>query len=113
MPSLITASELANYSSTSGCCQNETPCQSSLLFFSKISDKLLIMVESLKRQFEECRSKCVGTPSQGAILVSVDAPQVTLGVRYEFIEYIKRYGPPVAGIFDENLLNILRQQLGL
>lgn len=113
MPSLITAADLTNYSGTSGCCQNETPCQSSLIFFSKLSDKLLIMVESLKTQFEECRSKCMGTPSQGAILVSVDAPQVTLGVRYEFIEYIKRYGPPVAGIFDENLLNIIRQQLNI
>jgi len=85
----------------------------SLEFFEVLSDKLAIMVTSLKTQFEECHAAAKPEYAQGFVLVSIDVPNSTLGVKLEYVEYIKRYGPPTNGIFDQGKLALLRSELGL
>ena len=83
----------------------------SVQFFSTLSDKLVVMTESLKAQFEALRLEALGRSAQGPVLASIDAPKMTLGVKYEYIEYINRYGPPADGKFDAALLAVIRQEL--
>jgi hypothetical protein len=95
-----------------GSCPNpQEDCQSSITFFSKMSEKLLNMVKSLKKQFEACSKPT--TQAKGAILAQIDTPQMVLGVKIEYLEYIKRFGPPSDGIFEENKLKQLRAELGI
>ncbi len=95
-----------------GTCPNvQEECQSSITFFSKMSDKLLSMVKSLKKQFEECSKKT--EVARGTILAEIEAPKMVLGVKLEYVEYIKRYGPPTDGIFEEAKLQLLRAELGI
>ena len=111
MPRYITKT-----SSISGnCCtsNNTESCQSSISFFSKLSEKMLNMVTTLKKQFEECKANSKPSQAKGFFLASIDTPQMTLGVKQEYIEYIKRYGPPSDGIFDEVILARLRTELGI
>jgi hypothetical protein len=100
-----------------GCCESrsapkEDSCQSSLNFFTKLTEKMVIMVKSLKQQFEECR-KQITTKAKGFLLAEVEVKTAPLNVKYEYIEYIKRYGPPTNGVFDEDKLKKLRTELGL
>lgn len=90
----------------------QEPCQSSLNFFSKLSDKLLTMVKSLKKQFDECKN-AITTRAKGFILAEVEVKTAPLNVKYEYVEYIKRYGPPTNGIFEEEKLILLRKELGI
>jgi hypothetical protein len=78
-----------------------------------MSDKLLDMVKSLQEQFEELK-KCQNTVmSKGAMLAEIETPEMVLGVGQEYLEYIKRHGPPCEGIFDKHLLAMIRAQLGI
>lgn len=81
-------------------------------FLDTIANKLKQLVISLKNQFERLKRQVV-TRAQGPILASVTVRTIPLGVKYEYVEYIKRYGPPTNGIFDENLLIGLRNELGI
>ena len=97
------------------CCNNNTtqePCKESLNFFSKLSEKMLTMVKSLKKQFEECKAQ-ITTKAKGFLLAEVEVKTTPLSVKYEYIEYIKQYGPPENGIFDETKLQKLRDELGI
>ncbi len=108
MPRYITSSA----SSTSGyCVLNNT--ETSISFFSKLSEKMLDMVKTLKQQFEECKANAKPTQTKGFFLASIEAPKMVLGVKHEYIEYIKRYGPPQNGVFDETLLERIRTELGI
>jgi hypothetical protein len=88
-------------------------CPSAVKFFGNLTDKLLNMAKSLKTQFEELRKNQGCHKTQGAILASVDVPVMNIGVKYEYIEYIKRHGPPIDGVFDNILLEAIRQELGI
>ena len=113
MPKIITAADIAAMAasgSTSGnCCTGE----SSVVFFAKMSDKLLDMVKSLQEQFEELKKCQNATIAKGAMLAEIETPQMVLGVGQEYLEYIKRHGPPHEGIFEKHLLNMIRAQLGI
>ena len=113
MPKIITAADIAAMAasgSTSGnCCTGE----SSVVFFAKMSDKLLDMVKSLQEQFEELKKCQNSTLAKGAMLAEIETPHMVLGVGREYLEYVKRHGPPCGGVFDKNLLNIIRAQLGI
>jgi hypothetical protein len=72
------------------------------------------MTQSLKNQFEELKKQaCNGTKARGAILAEIDAPVMTIGVKMEYIEYIRRFGPPGNGVFDPCKLEELRCELGI
>lgn len=91
----------------SGCCV----CPSQTTFLTTLADKLKAMVESLQKQFEELRNKAVSY-GEGAILASVES-SASVGVRIEYIIYIQRFGPPLDGVFDNDLLNELRREYNL
>ena len=76
-----------------------------------MADKLKAMVESLQKQFAELRNKALSY-GEGAILASIDST-ANVGVRVEFVIYIQRYGPPLDGIFDEELLNGIRAEFNI
>jgi hypothetical protein len=113
MPRYIVSATKPQSNSGSGeggdCC-----CPSTTRFFQNITDKLLKMTKSLKEQFEELKKQaCNGTKARGAILAEIDAPVMTLGVKMEYIEYIRRFGPPDNGVFEPCKLEDLRKELGI
>ncbi len=94
-------------------CNNSSYCKDTSRFFSKLATKLKDMATAINARIEDIRSQMCNKSGSGVYLASIDVPQMTLGVRYEYIEYIKRYGPPEDGIFDEALLEGLRRELGI
>jgi hypothetical protein len=111
MPQYITK---GNNSYNGNCCTTSSDsCQSSVTFFSTLSQKMLEMVDTLQKQFQECKENAKPTEVKGFFLASIDAPTSLIGVKYEYLEYINRYGPPKDGIFDEILLAKLRSELGI
>ena len=87
-------------------------CRDTSKFFSELSTKLLDMAMAINDRIEKIKSQVCST-ERGVIIAAIDTPNMMLGVRYEYVEYIKRYGPPQEGKFDENLLQSLRVELGL
>ncbi len=106
----IRPTQLRSVPSTSGGCGT---AMCSLEFFETLTDKLTCMVTSLQEQFEECHAAAKPQYADGFVLVEVDIPKATIGVKLEYIEYIKRYGPPCDGKFCEEKLRCLRAELGL
>jgi hypothetical protein len=108
----MTPTQLQSFSSTSnggGC----ATAMCSLEFFETLTDKLVCMVTSLQEQFEECHAAAQPQYAEGFVLVEVEIPKQTLGVKLEYLEYIKRYGPPCDGKFCEEKLRCLRAEMGL
>jgi len=95
-----------------GCCNNSLD-RNSAVFFNNLATKLLDMTKSIEQRMEDLSKKACQTASKGFILASIDTPQMVIGVKYEYIEYIKRYGPPIKGKFDEEKLQLLRIELGI
>lgn len=87
---------------------------SSLNFLDTLTKKLLAMTESLQKQFDECIKPVLpGGKENGVYLAKIDTPQMVIGVKYEYVMYIQRYGPPENGVFDETVLTELRAELGI
>lgn len=110
MPSYIT--KLVN--TVGGICCPNTFSKDSSKFFSSLATKLLEMTTAINKRIDDIKKNCKSSSGGGGVLLaSIDAPQMTLGVKYEYIEYIKRFGPPTDGIFDEKKLEDLRIELGI
>ncbi len=86
---------------------------SSVNFLETLSEKLLAMTESLQEQFAEMTRPPPNTKDSGVYIAKIDTPQMVLGIKYEYVLYIQRYGPPDNGIFDETILANLRAELGM
>ncbi len=82
-------------------------------FFSDLATKLLEMTTAVNKRIEDIKKNCGGSKQSGFFLASIEAPVMNLGVKYEYIEYIKRYGPPTDGKFEEEKLKQLRIELGI
>jgi hypothetical protein len=96
------------------CSSGQIKCMSSLNFLDTLSKKLLAMTESLQKQFDECvRPPPSGGGESGVYLAKIDTPKMVIGVKYEYVLYIQRYGPPENGVFDETILTNLRAELGI
>ncbi len=91
---------------------NELCYTKSMDFLETLSGKLKELTDALKIQFDDLR-KQITVKARGPVLASVVAKTIPVGVKYEYVMYIKEYGPPVNGKFDENLLEGLRRQLGI
>ena len=88
--------------------------RNSAVFFNNLATKLLAMSKAIQTKMDDLANKvCSPNEYGGFVLVSIDTPQMLLGVKYEYIEYIKRYGPPIKGQFNENLLDKLRKELNI
>lgn len=114
MPSYITKiANVIGFGNGGGACCTNTFSKDSSKFFSNLATKLLEMTTAINNRIDDIKKNCKNSSSNGILLASIEAPQMTLGVKYEYIEYIKRFGPPTNGIFDENKLQALRTELGI
>lgn len=109
---LMSGSSMLCGKSSAGCTSSNINCSSAINFLDILSLKLLEMTKSLQEQFEECKHVPT-TQASGFVLASVDVPKMVVGVKYEYIVYIQRYGPPTNGAFDESILTHLRTELGI
>lgn len=105
---ILTSGTSGNY-----CCDNSID-RTSAMFFSNLATKLIDMVQAFEAQIEKIKeANNQVSDSKGILLAAIDMPVMTIGVKYEYVEYIKRYGPPTNGNFDETLLQQLRDELGI
>ena len=86
---------------------------SSAVFFDNLATKLMDMSISIQKQMEELRNKQCQEKQAGFLFASITAPKMILGVAYEYVEYITRYGPPPRGQFDPVRLEQIRIELGI
>lgn len=91
---------------------DSTVCRDTTRFFDTLATKLLDMSKAIQKKMDEIRSQ-VTCHGKGVLMASIEAPNMALSIKYEYIEYIKRYGPPDDGVFDEAKLVILREELGI
>ena len=111
MPTYLVKNSSQNCIQT--CAQDCSIDRNSALFFNNLATKLLEMTQTIENRITELQNRPCSTESRGVFFASIETPPMILGVRYEFIEYIKRYGPPPEGKFDEGKLNSLRIELGI
>ncbi len=110
---IITSLESAGINLNNGDFCNAICSAKSLEFFDKLSKKLVLVTEALQEQFNELKKAAYARVSGGPVIAAIDAPDIPLGIKYEFVEYIKRYGPPPKGEFDPTLLYGIRLELGI
>jgi hypothetical protein len=110
MPNYIIKQHL--HSRNTGC--ETSYCKDSAIFFNDLATKLLEMASAIDTRIEEIQKNCHNSGSgKGVYFASVEVVPMTVGIKYEYIEYIKIYGPPTDGVFDETKLQQLRVKLGI
>lgn len=102
-----TTTDPTTTSSSSSCC-----CPSTTTFLSTLVDKLYTMASRLKDQFDALEAKTQRTPQRGIIFAEIDT-SVGVSIKYEYVIYIEKYGPPIDGIFDETLLAQIRAEMAV
>lgn len=93
-------------SNSANCC-----CPSSTLFLESLTNKLIAMTTSLKQQFTDLKNnqkQFLGPQAPRLVEIQVET---NVSVKYEYILYLKRYGPPVNGIFDPIYMSLIRAEL--
>lgn len=97
------------------CCEDSTIDRNSAIFFNTLASKLLEMSQAVEAKIDEIKKNChqPAAAGRGFVFASIDTPSMVISVPPEFMEYIKRYGPPPKGKFDPIKLEIIRAQLGL
>jgi hypothetical protein len=94
-------------------CVSEINSRDTIVFYSRIASKLLTMTETISDRIEEMKKHMCTKSEAGVLLASIEAPVMTIAIKYEYIEYIKQYGPPTEGKFDEVKLTKIRNELGI
>ncbi len=112
MPNYLVKGRGAAYCQPSQPTTNTVDC-SSAIFFDNLATKLMDMSISIQKQMEELKKKQCAQPQAGFVFASITAPKMILGVAYEYVEYITRYGPPPKGKFDPVKLEQIRIELGI
>ncbi len=112
MPSYIVVAGRGGYDGDP-CCRDNSVDRNSAIFFNTLANKLLDMSKAIDARIAEISKKVCQPTTKGFIFASIEAPSMVLGVKYEFVEYIKRYGPPPKGKFDPEKLNLIRNELGI
>ncbi len=97
------------------CVEKDTSVdRNSAIFFSNLATKLLDMTTAIQARMKELSEKvCEPSSGKGVLFASIETPQMNIGIKYEYVEYITRYGPPIKGKFDEAKLAIIRAELGI
>jgi hypothetical protein len=111
MPAYITKSVGVNGLGIGGVSCQDSSCNSK--FFSNLANKLMEMATAVNKRIDDIKKNCNKGAERGFLLASIETPVMQLGVKYEYLEYIKRFGPPVEGKFDEAKLEQLRIELGI
>ena len=107
-----TVSSLSNGGSGgSGSSINNCCGPSSTKFLEKLTTKLITMTTSLKQQFEDLKNnqkEFVGPPAPRLVEITVKA---NISVKHVYYMYLRRYGPPINGIFDPDYIRLLQAEL--
>lgn len=69
------------------------------------------MVESVRQQLKDAAGTAINAIPPIIAHAEVQAAPITVGS--EFFEYVNRYGPPINGVFDDDLLALVRSDLGI
>jgi|LauGreDrversion4_2_1035121.scaffolds.fasta_scaffold565176_2 hypothetical protein len=112
MPSYIVVAGRGGYDGNP-CCRDNSVDRNSAIFFNNLANKLLEMSKAIDARMTELSNRVCAPETKGFLFASIETPQMVLGVKYEFVEYIKRYGPPVNGKFDAQKLEDIRIELGI
>jgi hypothetical protein len=112
MPAYIVVAGRGGYSGDP-CCRDNSVDRNSAIFFNNLANKLLEMSKAIDARMAALANKVCEPTSKGFLLASIETPAMVLGVKYEYVEYIKRHGPPVKGKFDEAKLEAIRIELGI
>ena len=116
MPSyLLGGGTSGNGAGGAGCCCTDSTSldRNSAIFFNNLATKLLDMSKAIQTRMDELANRVPGQQSGGFLFASINTPAMMVGVRQEYVEYIKRYGPPQKGKFDAAKLEQLRIELGI
>lgn len=109
MPSYL----LGGSSNSSGCCTDNSLDRNSAIFFNNLATKLLDMSKAIQKRMDDLANKVCAPQQAGFLFANIETPPMLLGIKQEFMEYIKRYGPPTKGKFDPEKLSIIRAELGI
>ena len=71
---------------------------------NRVDDNLLQLLQGLESRIDKLEK------SKGGSYKTVKTKSQTK-IRAEYVEYMKLYGPPLDGVWDEEILARLRQQL--
>lgn len=85
-------------------------CPSSTKFLETLTDKLIDMAAALQKRITELESRPPPGTTRGVIFADISVGSHA-SVKYEYVIYIQRYGPPINGIFDPIYLDLLRAEL--
>lgn len=109
MPSYLVSGN--NYNNN---CGSETSyCRDTSSFFSKLATKLMDMAVTINKRIEKIQSEVKCSSGGGVLLASIEAPVMMLAIKVEYMEYVRRYGPPDGGKFDQEKINIIKNDLGI
>lgn len=109
-PSII-SSLSSGGSGSGGSGSNNCCCPSSTKFLEKLTTKLITMTTSLKQQFEDLKNnqkEFLGPPAPQLVEITVNT---NVSVKHVYYMYLRRYGPPINGIFDPDYLRLLQAEL--
>ncbi len=97
-----------------GCSPNNlNNCKDTTRFFSNLADKLKKMAISINERIIKANENSCKVVPGGIEFASVTLPEMKIGVKQEYIEYIIRFGPPENGIFNPEKLELIRNELGI
>ena len=116
MPSYILSRRNAAAASGQDCCCDDNSIdRNSAIFFNNLATKLLDMSRAIEQRVKDLveQARCNTGDGKGVYIASIETPVMSLGIKYEYVEYVKRYGPPPKGKFDTTILNQLRVELGI
>ncbi len=73
------------------------------------------MSKSVEARIEEIKKDChkPATGGRGFMFASIETPVMAIAVNQEYMEYVKRYGPPPKGKFEPLKLHLIRIELGV
>ena len=98
----------------SSSCSSGVVCKDTTLsFYGTLATKLLDMAESIHTRIENLKKSWNIKPSSGVIMAEIEVAKMVIGVKAEYLEYVRRYGPPVDGIFEPAKLALIRDQLNI
>jgi hypothetical protein len=80
-----------------------------------MANKLMEMSVAIEARFDDIRKRCGGAVPSGPtfFFASIETPTMVVSVPIEYTEYIKRFGPPHRGCFDEEKLKFICYSLGI
>lgn len=94
-------------------CNTNNSCKDTTRFFTNLAEKLKLMAISFEDRINKLKEQSCQVIPGAVVLATVELPKMSIGVKYEYIEYIKRFGPPIDGIFNPERLELIRQELGI